>query len=121
MLDSLLTCKVFCSLLVDRLIENIALVSSHDDWCILPDLVDEFTVPLRCPLEGVLVCYIVDEESPCSVLVVHLCQGVVLFLPSCVPNYELDALFAHLYCLLEVAGVDSGRLAFVEGSLYELC
>ena len=100
MLDALLACKVLSRLLVDRLIQDVTLVSSHDDRCILTDFVDQLTVPFCCTLEGVLVCHVVDEERPCSVLIVHFLKGVVLLLSGCVPNDELDALISHLNSLL---------------------
>ena len=54
-LDALAPCKGIGLLLVDRLIDDVALVSSHHDRCIFSDLVDQLFVPGRCPLEGILV------------------------------------------------------------------
>ena len=49
--DALTARKVLRLLFIDSLVDNVALVACHYDWCILTNLVDKFSMPLRCTLE----------------------------------------------------------------------
>ena len=107
MLDAFTPGEVLCLLLIDRLVDNVTLVASHDYRCVLSNLVDQLSVPLRCTLERVLICHIVDQKGSCRVLIVYFSQGVVLFLTCSVPNDQLHSLVVYKHCFLEVASIDS--------------